>query len=191
MRLVICFAVSLALMAGTAIAQQVDQPNQQGEMVTVPKSLLTQEQLDKLPTAGTVGAIQEDQRISYGKEVGIAVGEALNAVSDSAVKFADTRVGTLTILLVAYKVIGRDAIHYLAGAGFTLVWIPLWIWSYRRFLPRRVLIRKTSDAQEWAILNDEPANNSGDPWTPARIALVVHLCIFFVLLIIDSIITFA
>ncbi len=122
------FTVAVLLLSSLALAQE--------KMYQVPESQLTEQQKAKFQ-----GASPKDVRdwVGLGKEIGMAVNESLSAITVQSNNFAQTPVGKLTVAVVIFKVIGDPAIHLLVGTVEALVLIPLWIWSYRKFLPRRVV----------------------------------------------------
>jgi hypothetical protein len=116
--------VLILLCALPTWAQQAD------EKVTVPTSLLTQDQLAELRRKNL-----GDKVVGWagvGKEIGEAVNSSLQAVTVQSNNFAQTGVGKLTVVLVIWKVIGSEFVHIVTGLLELLIFIPLWIWSYRR-----------------------------------------------------------
>ena len=77
--------------------------------------------------------------VGLGKEVGTAVDSSLGAISNRTNEFAQTPVGKLTVAVVIFKVIGDTAVHIIVGITEVIVLIPLWIWSYRKYVPGRVV----------------------------------------------------
>lgn len=79
--------------------------------------------------------------VGVGGEVGSAIEEGLTAVVDVADKFGTTDVGKFTMVLVAWKVIGKDVVRIVLGVIFLGVFTWLLIYSFRRTcIDRRVLI---------------------------------------------------
>src|SRR6266576_3674649 len=119
----LCLAVAL-LLAISAFAQDKD------EKVTVPKSMLTREQLSALNQKNLRENVSGWAGI--GKEVGEAVNSSLQAITTQSNNFAQTSVGKLTVLLVIWKVIGDEFLHIAVGLLELVILLPIWIWSYRR-----------------------------------------------------------
>jgi muconolactone delta-isomerase len=70
-------------------------------MVAVPASLLTADQKAQMEVAATQAKIQTYGKwVGLGKEVGEAVNSSLAAVTDQTARFADTKVGKVTMALV-------------------------------------------------------------------------------------------
>lgn len=140
------FLTVAMLCAATPIMAQQSQTSD--DTVVVKKSDLTPEQLAKVQQQNADASIDERiQRygkwVGLGKEVGIAVNSSLGAITDQADHFSKTGVGKLTIALVVWKVLGDQAVHIMAGTVELLVFLPLWIWSYRKFcISHRVLVEK-------------------------------------------------
>lgn len=131
--------LAVLLLSCLAVAQE--------KTYSVPESQLTEEQKSKFtkPNALTVQNVHD--WAGLGKEIGEAVNGSLSAVTTQANNFAQTPVGKLTAAVVIFKVIGDPAIHIAVGMVEAIVLLPLWIWSYRRFLPRKVLVsEKRNDA---------------------------------------------
>jgi uncharacterized membrane protein len=124
---------------------------QDSEKVLVPKSILTPEQLDEATKGDLKTNVHE--WAGLGKEVGEAVNQSLSAITEQANTFAKTGVGKLTVILVVWKVIGDQAVHVLFGLVELLVFLPLWIWSYRRTcLTRRFQVEKG----KWQVVEYKP-----------------------------------
>lgn len=134
--LIICL-----LSAISATAQQ-----KQEEMVSVPKSALTQQQLAQVEAKNLQDKIDTYGKwVGIGHEIGTALNESLSAVTSQANNFAQTPVGKMTAALVIYKVLGKDFMGYVVGLCIALIGVPVWIWSYRKFLPRRYIASETFD----------------------------------------------
>jgi hypothetical protein len=111
-------------------AQAVPVPGEQDEKVTVPKSMLTQDQLRTL----NQGGLRENVSAwaGVGKEVGEAVNSSMKAISEQTNSFANTKAGKITIYLLIWKLFGNQAVHLTGGFLLMLIFLPLWIWSYRK-----------------------------------------------------------
>ena len=84
-----------------------------------------------------------------GKEVGIAVNEGLSAVTDQAQKFSETRPGKLTMVIIAWKVIGKDFTGLVLGIPMLILWTCLLIWIIKgNFVVRSVLSHIQSDGKK-------------------------------------------
>lgn len=116
----------------------VSAQQQAPEMVTIPKSALTEYQKEELATAAMDNRIQTYGKwVGVGKEIGEAVNSSLEAVSTNASKFAETSVGRTAVYLVVWKVVGKDVLGLIVGGLLLLIGVPLWIWSYRNALQNR------------------------------------------------------
>ena len=149
--------VLLSLCSTTIFAQQ------QEEMVTIKKSDLTQQQLDKIQQKDIQDKISKlGFSDGLGHEVGTAVNESLKAFTDSTLKIADSKVGKITIFLVAAKVLGPMVTHMFVGLLFFLVVVTTFTWSYwKTCIPRKILvnIHKDKDGKPEKIY--EIINNNG------------------------------
>jgi hypothetical protein len=159
-RILFAVAIPVAAMLGATMTLAAQAPSD--ETVVVKKSDLTPDQLSKIQQQKAVEDI--DQQISrygkwvgLGKQVGIAVDSSLSAITDQAEHFAKTGVGKVTVALVIWKVLGDQIVHIVGGIVELLVFLPLWIWSYRKFcLPHRVLAEKAQGffgAKKWATVS--------------------------------------
>jgi hypothetical protein len=125
--------VILAIGQNIAVAQQTKSSN---DFVTVRKSDLSPELLSKLEEKAQTQAFgdkvkQYGEWVGIGKEVGIAINEGLEAVTDNASKFSETTPGKVTIGLIIWKVAGRDLMGFLIGIPL-LMWITyLFYWCWK------------------------------------------------------------
>ena len=101
----------------------------QAKLVTVEDSLLSDDQRSLLETKTHVQ--QAAQWVGLGKEIGIAVNDGLSSLTDQANKFANTKVGTWTMILVTYKVLGKDFIRYAVGLLFFIVAVIILFWQFK------------------------------------------------------------
>ena len=96
------------------------------EQIVFKTSDLTADQLVKIKTQQKVDELQSKIQ-TYGKwagvggEVGTAVREGLNAVVDVSEKFGNTKVGTFTMYLIAWKVVGVDITRIILGLLFVTI----------------------------------------------------------------------
>lgn len=102
----------------------------QEKTYSVPESQLTQDQLKKLKDVDIPGNVHAWAGV--GKEVGEAVNNSLQAITVQTNNFAQTGVGKVTIALVVWKVLGDQLVHMLGGLIELVIFIPIWLWSYRR-----------------------------------------------------------
>lgn len=143
--------VALLTIASTASAQNPDQ-------VVVDKSLLTKEQLAKVQVNNTLEQVQQvGQFAGVGKEISDAVNGSLAGITDQTNRFANTRVGTYTMWIVAFKVLGDRAIRLGLALLFGIVITPIFIWAFsRNAMTRRILVEKTGKDRKWETVSPEP-----------------------------------
>lgn len=92
---------------------------------------LTKEQYDALPleVKHQIEMTSNYPSINWGKEIGIAVNESLTAIEQSALRIADSKIGTVATFLVIWKFCMRDVL----GIIFSIVILCFGIWGYNRF----------------------------------------------------------
>jgi hypothetical protein len=118
----------------------------QEKMVTVPESSLTDKQKADAVQRDMSDRVQQYGKwVGIGREVGDAVNEGMNAVNVQANNFARTPVGEWTMFVIVFKVIGARLIRYCVGLGMFIVGIPIWMWSYRKYLPRKYVAEELYD----------------------------------------------
>ena len=119
------------------------------EKVGDPTTYLTGEQLAKYTSDMKIADLEKKLEtygdwVGVGGEVGSAIEEGLTAVVDVADKFTGTDVGKFTMVLVAWKVVGKDVIRILLGLIFLTIITILFFRVYRNtYMPKRKLIEKT------------------------------------------------
>jgi hypothetical protein len=78
--------------------------------------------------------------VGVGGEIGTAVKEGLSAVVDVADKFGKTDVGRFTMILIAWKVVGKDVVGIVLGLIFFITLTIIIVKVYKRVcMPRKVL----------------------------------------------------
>jgi hypothetical protein len=176
-------AVVLFLTVSSGIAQ-----TQAVEKVTVPKNMLTTDQIKALETQELQSKIETYGKwVGIGNEVGKAVDGSLKAITSNAVDLSKTGLGKYTMFLVAWKVMGTSVIQLFIGLLFGMVFVPLFVWSYWRMcIPRRVLVQDSADkkTQDWEVINktDDDETN-GVRW--------MHFVTFIIWIIVEAIVIFA
>lgn len=116
------------------LALPLSAQNRPVEMVSVPASMLTDQQKAQVEAQ----VVQERVRtygswVGVGKEVGEAVNSSLAAITDQTARFADTKAGKFTMFIVVWKVLGEDIVGIVFGFLFLLFGVPVLIWSYHRW----------------------------------------------------------
>jgi len=170
--------ITLAVfVAGSALAQSAPAE----ETVSVPKSMLTPHQQATVEQAALKQRVAAyGEWVGLGKEIGQAVDSSLGALTERADQFAKTRVGTFTLALVAWKVLGQDAMGMLFAAILLFVAVPIWLWSYWRMcVPRRVCVKRGADGKpaEWQVVNQGPS----DPRDFCKVSSAVHVVLALIL----------
>ena len=95
-----------------------------------PEQYLTAEQLAKYQSDLKIAELEKKLQ-TYGKwvgvggEIGIAVKEGLSAVVDVSEQFSNTNVGRFTMIMIAWKVLGKDLIRIILGLLFISMITPI------------------------------------------------------------------
>jgi hypothetical protein len=116
------------------------------EKITVNTSDLTVDQLAKIKAEAEVKELQKKLEtygnwVGVGGEIGNAVKEGLTAVVDVADKFGKTDVGKFTLVMVAWKVMGKDVVQIVLGIFFFFIFSTVLIWLYKRLIvARKVMV---------------------------------------------------
>jgi len=154
---------------------------QEEEMVLVKKSDLPDELAKQIEMERKIE--QAGKFVGLGKEIGTAMNESLAALTETASKFADTKLGKFTLFLVAYKVIGKDLIQYVISFILLLVGIPTFIH----------LILKNCITRKIPVETDEDKPNviKYETYEPSSDMLWGHFLALILYLIVISIIAFA
>jgi len=117
------------------------------QSITVDKKDLPPDLVKKIESAQQVQEVTQkleavNEWAGIGKEIGGAVREGLTAVKDVAVDFSKTDVGTFTMVLIAWKVVGQDMLGLGVGLIVLFIGVTFITWSYRRtVLSRRILVK--------------------------------------------------
>lgn len=118
--------------------------------ILISKKDLTQEQIQRYESNKTVENIS--QWVGLGKEIGVAMNEGLNALTTNAVNFSETELGRFTMFIIAWKVLGKDAMRIFIALPAWLLIMGLFVWSYRRScFPNKILKSKTDAGTIWGI----------------------------------------
>lgn len=128
-------ACAVLLASAFALAQQ------QEETIVVKKSDLTKDQLAQVEARNMQQKVESYGKwVGIGHEVGTAVNESLVAITSNAQSFSQTAPGRVAMFLVIYKVIGHDILGVLVAAVLLVIGLPVWIWSYKRYIPHKFLV---------------------------------------------------
>ena len=130
------------LLTCTLLAQEKERT------VSIPESQLTEQQKQALKLNQIDATVEKAHGwVGIGKELGQAFDGALGSLTQRSNEFAVTPVGKFTMFIVAWKVMGDQAIgvlnavvHLFCGFLELAIFLPLIIWSYRKLcLPIRTV----------------------------------------------------
>lgn len=124
------------------------------DKIVVKTSDLTPTQLMKIQKDAEIEALQKKLEtygnwVGVGGEIGNAVSEGLNAVVDVSDKFGKTDVGRFTMIMVAYKVIGKDIIRIVLGLIFMVIFTTFMFRHYKRNFTTRRIVTKSNGWKIW------------------------------------------
>lgn len=105
--------------------------------VTYAQKTLTQEQYDALPEnvkQQIEATTNSSTKVSWGKEIGIAVNESLTAIEQSAIRIADSKIGSVATFLLIWKFCASNVL----GILFAILVLSFGIWSYSHFWKKHV-----------------------------------------------------
>jgi hypothetical protein len=137
MKNLIMFSFTLCLLLVPAFTQAQNTQQNQPQTIQVDPNDLDPATLAKIKAKQTEEELKAKistygQWVGIGKEVGVAVDEGLTAVTKHATAIADTRLGKVTMFIIAYKVIGRDIVGFIVGSILWIVGSIIIIISYFR-----------------------------------------------------------
>ena len=143
----------LLLLALTSVTAQTDYTTTDDRIV-VNASDLTPDQLAKLKAEAELELMEKKLKqygdwVGVGGEIGQAIDDGLNSVVDVAEKFGKTEVGKFTLVLIAWKVIGADAVRILLGLLFFIVLTVLIMKLYKRSVPDKKVLVKNVPQGMW------------------------------------------
>lgn len=166
--------VVVILLAQTLYAQE------QEETVQVPKSMLSKQQLDELTAKDMQRKVEQYGKwVGIGHEVGTAVNEGLSAINTQSNAFANTKVGKWTIFVIVFKVIGVPLMGVLFGLGTIVIGLPLWLWSFKKWLPRRVLDKEIVDKDTQKVVERRYVDFEHRDANDWLIAHIFFICALF------------
>lgn len=130
MKKIFIFLLILILFLAFNVEAQV--PSKVGN----PEAYLTAEQLAKYQSDIKVAELEKKLQtygnwVGVGGEVGIAVKEGLMAVVDVAGEFGSTDVGKFTLVMVAWKIMGKDVIRIVLGLLFLIIITFIFLMMYK------------------------------------------------------------
>lgn len=141
------------------------------DKVTVPRSMLTQEQIKKLDDSSP------SKWVGLGKEVGDAVNSSLQAITTQTSNFSQTKVGKLTMFLVVWKILGDMIVHLVTGFFLLIIFLTVWIWSYRKTCITRS-IKTGKDTYEKVEYRKSGQYDDVSPRMGHAIALIIFGIVF-------------
>ncbi len=199
--------VATMLFAGAAFAQEATPAPKPQEVVV----RIQQDTPAPAPFAAPTVAQKANEWVDVGTNLGTAFGAAANSILheskdatfgkdvslvDGIDKFSKTEAGRFTMLMVGWKVMGKDAVDMLdrvkrvaIGVPFLIAWTALFIWFYRRnYLPyavvatkegpfwnRKLTYKTANDDRDWGEGKTAAAFISSAVYAISTIAIAVNI----------------
>lgn len=136
----------LIAVIGMGLINTIDAQTTQSKTITIDENDLPANVLAEIKLKQEQDALADKMEhygkwVGVGNEVGTAIREGLMAVKDVAVEFGDTKIGEFTMVLIAWKVIGKDLLRIILGIVFIILTSLFISRTYRNtFKPKRILI---------------------------------------------------
>jgi hypothetical protein len=130
--------------------------------------------------------------VEFGEHVGGAIDAGLGKLTEHANKFAETDAGRFTMLVIAWKVAGQDAIilvdrfvGVVVGVPLMAVWICIYIWYLRKInKDQKILIKKSGfwlwGTREFQLIKC-PYDNE-DRFVSSLVATIVFFVVSIILI---------
>jgi len=160
-------------------------------VVTFSQTSLTPQELAKLPIdvqnqiKSVKASTETDAQIEtvgkwvgLGKEVGYAFDGALTAITTTATKFSETKLGKITMFLVIYKVIGADILQVMFGILWLILVISIALFMHINYGKDKRILRKETYNTESKKYDREWEIRSGDDGYRVGSVLVLIVGIF-------------
>ncbi len=141
MKLVTCILALLAL-CGTAFAAEVDLSGLTDDQIRQLKVNADQMRVKEKPTAE-----KAKEYVELGEMIGKALSTTAKEMNIAVNDFAQTPVGKTALVLIVWKMMGREVLHYVFGTIFLVAGVCLWIHFYRRMC----VIKSTEHGAGWWI----------------------------------------
>lgn len=181
MKKALIFTVILAFFAATCctVSAQTTTPNPTDYMSEDARAAYVQDlQIDK-----QLEQIEDIGKLLKKDNLGKTINESLMGVVESANEFGKTEVGKFTMVLIAWKVMGKDVIRIVLGIIFLIMFTWLLIYSFKRTcIERRVTTKRTNPGfmrypkeKEYKII--EPLFGDGEGLGAIRL---IHLGLFLI-----------
>ncbi|MFA4942057.1 MAG: hypothetical protein WC564_00245 [Patescibacteria group bacterium] len=180
----------------------VNQPK--SELIWVRESDIPPAALKNLESDYKILDVESDlekigQYVSIGKEIGGAIDTSLGAIAYQADNISKTFVGKFTMVMIAWKLVGKDFKDKVIDVFALVLFIIFWSWSFRRnFARRRVPIKvKLTPWVPWfkkfrrrKVLESELFEfDFDDADDEGKTSYIAHLVVGIIVVIIMSLIT--
>jgi hypothetical protein len=117
--------------------------------------------------------------VGVGKEIGIAVNSALEAVNDQVVKFSETKLGKITVFLVVWKVLYKDVLGIIIGIPLLLGWTAIFVWVMVYFFMKRKIKYTDKNGQVVEEIVDNDWNDN--KWAGIAVTGIGYVVIAWVI----------
>lgn len=124
------------------------------EKVVIEKSKLPTELLKEIESDAKIAELEKKietygKWVGVGGEIGTAVKEGLTAVVDVADKFGSTDVGKFTLVMVAWKVMGKDMVRIFLGLIFIIILTVFMFRMYKKTFTSYKVANESNGIKFW------------------------------------------
>lgn len=130
MRYLLCVLLSCFLAAHALEVDPDGLTDEQKAKIQLEIEALKKQKKSQENEPKTVEKIKE--YVELGQAIGVGLGSAAKELNVTVNEFASSPVGKIATVIIVWKFIGREAIHYLAGSLFLVVALSAWFYLLRR-----------------------------------------------------------
>jgi len=192
MRRIILAALALCFFA-TPVLADLDTSGLTAQQVADLKAEIAQTQADNAKRPVDAKPVLSPDNISeyakLGRDIGSGLASTAREIGVATNEFAQTPVGHLAMMLIVYKLIGRDLVHYVGGIIWFAITIPIWIIFFRRmYLYKSVEVKYDPTTGKRASVIRTPLDTSDGSVAGGRVVMFI---VFVILCTVGFIVTFS
>jgi hypothetical protein len=133
MRRILILGLVGVLLAQPVLADQIDTSGLTASQIATLQAQAAQAKAantDHQNTPFSPSSLSEYAKL--GRDIGVGLASTAREIGVATNDFAKTPIGHVATLLIVYKLIGRDIVHYIGGIIWFSIMLPLWIVFFRR-----------------------------------------------------------